>query len=288
MYEMPYVADTVQQPQRVQLTFAHPFPMPGFESLPFIVIVWIALVLAIAGMVQGAIGLGFPMLATPLITLVADMRTAVILVLLPCVASTVTNIVRSGPILQTLKQFWYMPVYMFIGALIGARLFVAYAAFPFALLLASVILLYLYLDRRGLGKWPIVARHPASFGVIFGTIAGMSEGAANIAAPPLLMYFFSLGIERNMLVQVLNICFTVGKPTQFLILTAQGGVTATQWLATLPFAVLATVTTVVGIRIRNRIDAVTYRRWLLKVLFIIALVLMVQVIAPVAWSWVRS
>ena len=258
--------------------------MSGFESLPFVVIVWIALVLALAGLVQGAIGLGFPMLATPLITLVTDMRTAVILVLLPCVASTVTNIVRSGPILQTLKQFWYMPVCMFVGALIGARLFVAYTAFPFALLLAGVILLYLYLDRRGLAQWPLVARRPVLFGVVFGTLAGLSEGAANIAAPPLLMYFFSLGIERNVLVQVLNVCFTVGKPTQLLILTAEGGVTALQWAITLPFAALAAVTTVLGIHIRNRIDAATYRRWLLKVLLIIAVVLIAQVV----WSWMRT
>ena len=258
--------------------------MPGFESLPFAVIAWIALVLALAGFVQGAIGVGFPMLATPLITLVSDMRTAVILVLLPCVASTVTNIVRSGPLLPTLKQFWYMPVCMFIGALAGARLFVAYATFPFALLLASVILLYLYLDRRGLAQWPVVARHPLWFGVLFGTVAGMSEGAANIAAPPLLMYFFSLGVDRHVLVQVLNVCFTVGKPTQFLVLTSEGGVTWTQWAITLPFAAMAAATTLVGIGIRNRIDAATYRRWLLNVLFIIALVL----IAQVGWSWLRA
>ena len=123
--------------------------MPGFESLSLPVIAWIALVLALAGTVQGALGVGFPMLATPLITLVSDMRTAVVLVLLPCVASTVTNVVKAGPLLRTLRQFWFMPICMFIGALIGARLFVAYASFPFALLLASVILLYLYLDRRG-------------------------------------------------------------------------------------------------------------------------------------------
>ena len=69
---------------------------------------------------------------------------------------------------------------------------------------------------------------------------------------------------------------SVGKPTQFVVLTLEGGVTATQWLITLPFAVLATATTLVGIHIRDRIDAATYRRWLLRVLFVIALVLLVQ------------
>lgn len=250
--------------------------MPGFESLPFYLVIWIALVLALAGLVQGALGVGFPMVSTPLIAMVSDMRTAVILVLLPCVATTVTNIVTAGPLTATLKRFWFMPLCMFAGAVAGARIFVAYAAFPFALLLAVVILFYLYLDRIGQAQRPLFARHEAAFGVAFGFIAGFSEGTANIAAPPLLMYVLSLGLDRAMLVQVLNLCFTVGKPTQMFVLTTEGGVTWTQWAVTLPFAVIATVCALAGVRIRNRIDTATYRRWLLRLLFVIAVVLAVQ------------
>ena len=250
--------------------------MPGFESLPLALVIWIALVLAFAGVVQGALGLGFPMVATPMIAVLTDMRTAVILVLLPCVAATVTNVVRSGPLLPTLRRFWFMPLCMLAGAAVGARLFVAYPAFPYSLLLAGVIMLYLYLDHMGQAQWPIIARHPALFGVLFGLIAGLSEGTANIAAPPLLMYLFSLRVDRMAFVQVLNLCFSVGKPTQLVVLTIEGGVTLTQWVATLPFAAIATATTLVGIQSRERIDAATYRRWLLRLLFVIALVLVMQ------------
>ena len=55
-----------------------------------------------------------------------------------------------------------------------------------------------------------------------------------------------------------------------------GGVAALQWLITLPFAALATVTTLAGIRIRDAIDTATYRRWLLRLLLVIALALIVQ------------
>lgn len=250
--------------------------MPGFESLPFYLVIWVALVLALAGFVQGALGVGFPMLATPLIAAVSDMRTAVILVLLPCVATTVTNVVTAGPIGATLKRFWFMPLCMLAGAVLGARVFVAYAAFPFALLLAGVILLYVYLDRIGYAHWPLVARHEGLFGVLFGFVAGFTEGAANIAAPPLLMYVLSLSLDRAMLVQVLNLCFTVGKPTQMFVLTTEGGVTWTQWLVTLPFALIATATSLAGVYLRNRIDTASYRRWLLRFLFAVALVLVAQ------------
>lgn len=250
--------------------------MPGFEHLSWITLTWVALVLALAGAVQGALGLGFPMLATPLIAATTDMRTAVILVLLPCVATTVTNIVLSGPFMHTLRRYWFMPLCMLAGAAVGARLFVMYPQFPFALLLVSVILLYLYLDHLGRVEWAFVARHRVAAGMGFGLLGGLSEGTANIAAPPLLMYLFSLGVDRTAFVQILNLCFTVGKPTQMAILTLEGGVTWTQWAITLPFAAIATATTVYGIKMRDRIDAQTYRRWLLRLLFAIALVLVIQ------------
>lgn len=250
--------------------------MPGFESLPLVLLIWFALVLAFAGMVQGALGLGFPMVATPLIAAVSDMRTAVIFVLLPCVAATVMNVVRSGRFVETFKRFWFMPLCMIAGAFVGARLFVAFPMFPYALLLAGVILAYLYLDRIGHAEWRPVSRHPIAFGVFFGCVAGFSEGTANIAAPALLMYLFSIGVDRVTLVQVLNLCFSVGKPTQFVVLTAEGGVTWLQWAVTLPFVLVSAITTEVGIRIRNRIEAATYRRWLLRALFVIAMVLLVQ------------
>ena len=73
-----------------------------------------------------------------------------------------------------------------------------------------------------------------------------------------------------------HILEAAGKPTQMAILTLEGGVTWTQWAATLPFVVIATATTIFGIRNRERIDAKTYRRWLLRLLFVIALVLVIQ------------
>jgi len=56
----------------------------------------------------------------------------------------------------------------------------------------------------------------------------------------------------------------------------EGGVSWMQWAVTLPFAAVATVTTLAGIHVRERIDAATYRRRLLRVLFVISLVLVIQ------------
>jgi len=250
--------------------------MPGFENLTPPLIVWIVAVIVLSGVVQGALGLGFPTLATPLIALVTDMRTAVIIVLLPCLGTIVAGLVRSGSLREALGAFWMMPVYMLVGAAIGTRIFIAYPEFPYALLLAVLIIVYLNLDRLGGTEWKFVRTRKGTFGVVFGIAAGFTEGTANVAAPALIVYFLAIGVQPAMFVQALNMCFLAGKSTQFAMLAAAGGVTAMQWSMTLPLVVLATAGAIYGIRVRNRIDAATYRRWLRGALGVIAAILVAQ------------
>lgn len=250
--------------------------MAEFETLSVGVMLWIICVMAVAGFVQGALGLGFPIVATPLIALTTDMRSAVILVLLPCLAAVTANVVKSGSLREALAEFWMMPIYMLIGAAIGTRLFITAPQFPYSLLLAAMIFLYLNLDRLGRADWPLLEERKKLFGVVFGVAAGMSEGTANVAAPPLLIYYLALGLTPSMLVQALNICFFVGKSTQFATLASVGGVGAVQWLATLPLVLVATVTVVYGMRVRTRLHSAAYRMWLKRALFVMALVLLMQ------------
>jgi uncharacterized membrane protein YfcA len=251
-------------------------PMTGFESLSLGIALYIALVIALSGVVQGALGLGFPMVATPLIALVTDMRSAVVVVLLPCVATIVTSMVKSGPLRPVLAQFWMMPLYMLIGATLGTQFFIAFPEFPYAALLASVILVYLNLDRLGRTDWPLVQRRRYLFAAVFGVLAGASEGTANAAAPPLVIYYLALGLTPATLVQALNICFITGKATQFANLAAAGGISAAFWLATLPLAVIGAAGALYGVKIRHRIDAAAYRQWLKRALFAIAILLLLQ------------
>jgi uncharacterized protein len=246
------------------------------EALTPALLAWIVVVMIAAGFVQGALGLGFPTLATPLIALVSDIRTAVVMVLLPCIATVLVSTIRSGFLRQALAEFWMMPFYMLVGAAIGTRVFIMFPEFPYALLLAGIILVYLNLERLGLGEWKAVRKHRRVFALVFGITAGISEGTANVAAPPLIVYYLAINVQPTILVQAMNICFLTGKSTQFVTLASAGGVSAAHWAMTLPLAVVAASGTLYGVRLRNRIDAPTYRRWLRGALFAIALILIAQ------------
>ncbi len=250
--------------------------MSGFESLPLAVMVWIVLAMLLAGFIQGTLGFGFPFVATPLVAMVVDMRTAVITILLPTLATVLVTLVTSGPLGPVLRRFWLMPVYAFLGALAGTGLFIAAPHAPYQLLLALTIIAYLNLDRLSRGDWPLVRRHERAFAPLAGTAAGFFEGTANVAAPPLIIYYLALGLSPVLLVQALQICFLTGKITQFTVLTLYGGVSTAQWLATLPLIAVAVAAGFGGARVRNRIPADTFRVWVKRALLLIALALLIQ------------
>lgn len=250
------------------------------ESLSLTLIVWASCAVLVAGLSQGALGFGFPFVATPLIAMVTDMRTAIVIVLLPTLATIGVALLASGPLHATLARFWRMPLYMILGAGVGTWVFVSAPDAPYTLVLALLTLLYLNLDRLGLAHWPVVRRHERAFAPLAGVTSGIFEGTANIAAPPLIVYYLSLGLTPVMLVQGLNICFLLGKSTQFTVLATRGGVSMGEWLATLPFVVVGVAGSLIGVRIRDRIDAVTFRVWVKRALLVIALGLLGQY----AWS----
>jgi len=250
--------------------------MTAIESLPVAVILWLSLAVVFSGFIQGALGFGFPFIATPMVAMVVDMRTAIITVLLPTLATVVITLVTSGPLGPVLQRFWMMPVYAFLGALVGTSLFVAAPHAPYQLLLALIIIVYLNLDRIARGDWPLIKRHERAFGPLAGAAAGVFEGTANVAAPPLIIYYLALGLSPAMLVQAMQMCFMVGKTTQFTVLTLHGGVAAAQWLATLPLCVIAVAAGVGGARLRSRIDAAMFRRWVKRALAVIAFALLAQ------------
>src|SRR5476651_2478546 len=188
--------------------------MTAIESLPVAVLVWLALAMVLSGFIQGALGFGFPFIATPVVAMMVDMRTAVITVLLPTLATVAITLVTSGPLGPVMKRFWMMPVYATVGALVGTWIFVAAPAAPYQLLLALIIIVYLNLDRITRGDWPLIKRHERAFAPLAGAAAGLFEGTANVAAPPLIIYYLALGLGPTLMVQAMQLCFMVGKITQ--------------------------------------------------------------------------
>jgi uncharacterized protein len=251
----------------------------GPLALCFVVLVCLA-----AGFAHGAIGFGFPVVATPLVALVIDVKSAIALLAPVTLVLVLLSVVRGGNLLELLRRFWYLPLAIGVGSWLGTRLLLAAPPEPFLLVLAGVILLYLNLDRLGLGGNSTVKAKPLPFGLGLGFAAGIFEAIANVAGPVLLVYFMLLGLAPGQMVQALNLCFTAGKGTQVATWAASGGMTPALWMAVAAFTVPSVAALFIGMRVRSRIDAATYRRWLRAALWVMAALLIGQFIASISSS----
>ena len=250
--------------------------MPGLESLSAVALVYVAFAIACAGLVHGILGLGFPLVATPLIALATGIKTAIVLVVPPTLAVVIAAILAGGPFQQTLRDWWRMPLWMCFGALAGTSLFIVIDPAPLTLLLAIALLIWLGLDWIGRGEYALLRVHRHKSGMVFGFLGGVFEGSVNIAAPPLLVYFLSVGLGPTPLVKALNLCFLTGKTTQLATLATTTDIAPGVWLSTLPLCAIGIATSLAGTRIRSRVDAATYRRWLKQALLAMAALLVGQ------------
>ena len=240
------------------------------------VLVYIGFVCLLAGFAHGAIGFGFPVLATPLAALVIDMKSAITLLAPVTLVLVVISALRGGPVMDLVRKYWYLPISIGLGAWLGTRILLAAPPEPFTLVLAGVLLFYLNLDRIGRGHSALVERWRVAFGIGFAFLAGIFEAIANVAGPILLVYFMLLGAAPAAIVQTLNMCFTVGKGSQVATHAGSGALRGATWLVVAGLSVPAVAALAVGMRIRARIDAQTYRAWLRKALWVMAVLLIAQ------------
>jgi len=230
----------------------------------------------VSGFAHGALGFGFPIVATPMVALAIDIRSAIGLLAPITLVLTVISAVRGGALASIVREFWFLPLAVALGAWLGTRILLAMPPEPFLLLLAGVILLYLNLDRVGRGKSELVRRLRAPFGLAFGLAAGVCEALANVAGPLLLIYFMLLGLAPAQIVQTLNLCFSLGKGAQTATWALSGEIMPRTWLLIAALVVPSVAALFAGMRVRRRIDAETYRRWLRGALWVMALLLLAQ------------
>jgi uncharacterized membrane protein YfcA len=233
-------------------------------------------IMLFAGLVHGTLGLGFPMVATPLLAIFFDVRAAILITLLPSVAVYSASIWHSASSFDSVRRFLPLPVFGLIGSVAGTYVLVNTDPAPFRIALAGLILLYLSsnyfgrLPRRWLDANAMAAM------LVFGLLAGFSAGTTNVMVAVLIVYFLSLGVSRTAMVPALNACFLSGKVAQIVVFAVAGFLDFALLFATLPLAVAAVAALLFGQRIRESIAVDTYRRVLHLLLVLLAGVLIMQ------------
>lgn len=234
------------------------------------------LVVTLAGLVHGTFGLGFPMVATPVLALLTNVQTAILLTLAPNIAVNLWSMLRGGNLSESVGRFWQVAVWMLIGSAAGTVILVMMDPNPFRLLLALVILLYLNSELLKRLDWSFIRRHPQRSGAGAGFLGGVLGGTVNVGGPALMIYFLELRVPPLVLVQAINLAFLLGKSTQAATFAAFGLLPMSLVLLSLPLGVMALIGLRSGMWLRERFSADAYRGWLRGLLWVLAVLLVVQ------------
>jgi uncharacterized membrane protein YfcA len=250
--------------------------MPGIEDLTLLAFLMLLGIMLVAGLVHGMLGLGFAIVATPPLALLTDVRSAILITLFPTLTVNIASMLDGGAWRLSIGRFWPLGIYVALGSVVGTKLLLVSDPAPFKLLLAAIILAYLYVQRLAPQRPDLAKPRPAIALMLLGLTAGFLAGTVNVMVPVLILFFLNTGLGPTAMVQVFNLCFFAAKLTQVGVFTLAGALDNRLASATAPLAAAALLSLLIGMAVRTRIEAATYRRWLQGVLFVIALLLLVQ------------
>ncbi|ORE94623.1 glutamine amidotransferase [Stappia sp. 22II-S9-Z10] len=238
----------------------------------------IALVLVtifIGSVMKGAIGIGLPLLATPVLSIHLGVPAAIAIVAVPIVVTNIQQVVKFRAELP--KQRYLVP-YLIAGMVgVGAGTFVLAHA-PVDVLqigLGAAVLAYLG-SRVLLPPFEVSMEESRRLGAPFGFLAGLMQGAVGISSVVSIAFLTALKLERPGFVGSISAMFLVLSAIQILALLVEGTMTWERF----GLGVLSLVATVVGMpigdRLASRLSMDGFRRIIFVMLALLAALLVVS------------
>lgn len=237
----------------------------------------LCIILFFSAFIHGGVGFGFPIIATPLIALFTDIQTAIIYTLIPTLFVNTISIASEGNFFKALKRFYPLALFTVIGSAIGTQILIVSHSEYFKLILAFMILVYLFMDRLKFSI-PYVQKEPKKSMAIFGIVGGIIGGLTNVIAPILIVYSIESKHTKSEMIQAANFCFMFSKLTQITLFTISSSLSfeiATQSFLSV-FAVL--IALFLGIKLKRVINEQLYKKILKVILFMMSMLLFYQVL----------
>ena len=236
-----------------------------------------SLILFVSSLVHGSIGFGFPMIATPLLAMVTDMKTAIICIAIPTLLINLISIFSEGNFLQAVKRFYPLAIIGMVGSAIGTQILIYSSSEFFKLLLAFSILLYLFIQKFKIQMVWIREKKRLSM-IFFGLSAGIIGGLTNVMASILIIYSLESKHTKKEIIQSTNLCFLFGKITQIILFALHGSFTQEILISSFSGLIIVLFSMLVGLKIKDKIPKESYIKVVKVVLFLIACVLIYQTI----------
>jgi hypothetical protein len=225
--------------------------------------------------VKSVTGLGYPVLAVPIIALVLGIEDAVVLVALPNLGANLYLCWESRDARHETRDLPSLVGFGIVGAVVGTVALVRLPAEPLLIALALTIVVFIVnfvrrpdvaIDPRTATRWS-----PA-----VGTVVGLLQGSIGVSGPVVATWIHGYRLAPRVFVHTVTVIFGVTGAVQIVVLAVQGQFTTDRLLLAAAAAVPVAIVTPLGVRLRDRLAGPAFDRAVLGVLLVSALSLVVD------------
>jgi uncharacterized membrane protein YfcA len=222
------------------------------------------------GAIKGALGIGLPLIAVPLLTSALDLPLAVALMIVPVTSSNFLQALQGGHFRAAVRRFWLVLVPLVLFTLVSAQFLADIDLRTGALVLGSIVMVFSIIQALPL-RLSLAPERARLLNPVMGSLAGLLGGVSNLFGLPLIMYLVALRLPKDEFVATVALFFLTGSVTLYLVLFLNGLLT----LDIVAFSAAGAVPMIIGLliggRLRDRIPQKTFERLLLVVLFLIGI-----------------
>jgi len=221
------------------------------------------------GIIKGATGAGFPVIAVPVIATFLDVRLAVIILVIPNFLINVMQIRKFRAHEQDRSFTIQFVVSGMIGAGLGTLLLFELSQEMLSLLMAAVIILYIVL-RLARPSFSISTEQAKKTGWIASGFGGVLQGMAGIASPAAITFLNACKMPRPSFIFIASCFFATMCIPQFFLQIVYGIASWETILIGLAMMVPLMVAMPIGDKIGKSMSPVLFDRVILVLLAILA------------------
>jgi len=224
-----------------------------------------AMAIFFAGFVKGATGMGLTLMATPMLTLLLDIRMAIVVLLLPGMLMDLGQVFRHGVPTAILRRFSSMFLFALAGVFLGTWELTQLPLWVLNLILGTVVIL-----GAGAGLFSFTVgtspRAERLMSPVMGFAGGFFLGLANTMGPIMAVYLQGLRLDKADFVKAISTAFIMAKFWQVVAVSTWGLFTVEAVKLSLFVTAVILASFYLGLKTQDRIRQQTFNRAVLVLL----------------------
>lgn len=238
---------------------------------------WLPFVLAfvLGGSVKGALGVGLPLVAVPLMSLWLTAPQAIALVVAPVLSSNLWQAVDGGRLMQSLKRFRGLIVAQVVATVLTVRMTLAMSPSQLNKLLAFALLLAVFVMAFQ-PTLRVKPEHEQPVGIGVGLFSGLLGGVSSLTGPIIITYLLSLKLDRETFVASISVIYLSAALPLYGSMWWFGRIAATDFVLSVAALVPMAAGLFLGKMLRRRLADALFRKLLLVFLTLLAVLLLLK------------